>query len=204
LGNVGALEIGIPLYNPHLKNFSPKLVYILGCDDYLPDDIPKDAKVIYQGTHGDQGANRADLIFPGAAYVEKSATYVSTEGRVNTTRVACVPPYLAKEDWEIIRALSEVLGCSLPYDEVYDIRNRICELAPHLIKYDHLESHGFENLMVDLHSNGTINVNHNNLSDNIDNFYMTDSISRASPVMAKCSHAFNKKKLRNFKNLFVN
>ena len=165
---MGALEIGVPLYNPNLQAFSPKLVYLLGCDDFLPEDIPQNAKVIYQGTHGDIGASRADLILPGATYIEKSATYVSTEGRVNTTRVACVPPYLAKEDWEIIRALSETLGCSLPYDEIYDLRNRICELAPHLVKYDHLEKHGFENLMLDLHNNCTMNVNHNNLTDNID------------------------------------
>ena len=75
---------------------------------------------------------------------------------------------MAKEDWEIVRALSEVLGCSLPYDEIYDLRNRICELAPHLIKYDYLEKYGFENLMLSLHNNGTFNVNHNNLTDNID------------------------------------
>lgn len=198
------MEIGIPLYNPIVNNSSPKLLYILGCDDYLPEEIPQDAKVIYQGTHGDQGANRADLILPGATYLEKSATYVSTEGRVNVTRVTAVPPYLAREDWEIIRALSETLGCSLPYDEVYDLRNRIAELAPHLLKYDHLEPHGYENLMLDLHNNDNIKVNINNLTDAVDNFYMTDAISRASPVMAKCSHAFNKKRLRNFKNLFVN
>ena len=107
------------------------------------------------------------MILPGATYLEKSATYVSTEGRPNITRVSVVPPYLAKEDWEIIRALSEFLGCSLPYDEVYDIRNRICELAPHLIKYDHVESHGFENFLFDQNS-VDVNVNLNNLTDNID------------------------------------
>ena len=171
LGNVGALEVGIPLYNPN-QMVNPKLVYILGCDDFAIDDIPKDAKVIYQGTHGDIGANRADLVFPGATYIEKSGTYVSTEGRVNTTRVACTPPYLAKEDWEIIRALSEVLGCSLPYDEIYDLRNRICELAPHLIKYGHVENHGFENLMLEQQNNVSLTVNINNLTDNIDVSYI--------------------------------
>jgi NADH dehydrogenase (ubiquinone) Fe-S protein 1 len=75
---------------------------------------------------------------------------------------------LAKEDWEIIRALSEVLGTALPYDEIYDLRNRICELAPHLIKYDSVEPHGFEDLNIKLIENDEVSINHTNLTDNID------------------------------------
>lgn len=78
------------------------------------------------------------------------------------------PPFLAKEDWEIIRALSEVLNKPLPYDEVYDLRSRIAELAPHLLKYDHVEPSGFENLLLKSHEDKDINVNLSNLSDNID------------------------------------
>jgi NADH dehydrogenase (ubiquinone) Fe-S protein 1 len=151
---------------------------LLGCDDFSNDDIPEDSFVIYQGTHGDFGANRANLILPGATYLEKSATYVSTEGRVNTTRVSCVPPYLAREDWEIIRALSEYLGTGLPYDDLYDLRNRICELAPHLVKYDYLEPHGFENLILKLYENEKLNINLNSFTDNIDvKFFLTNRTS---------------------------
>jgi NADH dehydrogenase (ubiquinone) Fe-S protein 1 len=81
------LEIGVNLYNANRGNTSPKVIYLLGCDDFDEADIPEDAFVIYQGTHGDKGATRADVVLPGATYLEKSGTYVSTEGRVNTTRV---------------------------------------------------------------------------------------------------------------------
>lgn len=87
VGNIGALEVGVKLKNPNVGRKSPKLIYLLGCDDFQPEDIPDDAFVIYQGTHGDKGASRANIVLPGATYLEKSGTYVSTEGRVNTTRV---------------------------------------------------------------------------------------------------------------------
>ena len=86
IGNIGALELGIKLYNENRSNKSPKLIYLLNCDDYNPADIPSDAYVIYQGTHGDRSAERANLVLPGATYVEKSGTYVSTDGRVDISR----------------------------------------------------------------------------------------------------------------------
>lgn len=168
IGNIGALELGVKLYDKNRNNKSPKLVYLLQSDNYNPDDIPKDAYVIYQGTHGDRGAERADLILPGATYLEKAATYVSTAGRVDLTRVSATLPFLAKEDWEIVRALSEYLDTPLPYDEVYDLRNRMCELAPYLVKYDHIEPYGYENLLMKTFENENITVNNTNLTDNID------------------------------------
>ena len=86
VGNIGALELGVKLYNENRNPKNAKLVYLLNCDDFNTKDIPEDAFVIYQGTHGDKGAERANLILPGATYVEKSGTYVSTEGRVDITR----------------------------------------------------------------------------------------------------------------------
>lgn len=86
IGNIGALELGIKIYDENQAKKSPKLIYLLSCDDYNPADIPTDAYVIYQGTHGDRAAERANLILAGATYVEKSGTYVSTDGRVDTTR----------------------------------------------------------------------------------------------------------------------
>lgn len=111
---VGALDIGISSNTD--PNFKPKLVYILGADNIRTEDIPEDAFVIYQGTHGDEGAYFADIILPGAAYTEKSATFVNTEGRVQVSRLVVQPPGVAKEDWKVIRALSEECGQSLPYD----------------------------------------------------------------------------------------
>jgi NADH dehydrogenase (ubiquinone) Fe-S protein 1 len=86
VGNIGALELGIKLYNQNRNLSNPKLVYLLNCDNFNSKDIPSDAYVIYQGTHGDKGAERANLILPGATYVEKSGTYVSTDGRVDISR----------------------------------------------------------------------------------------------------------------------
>lgn len=174
VGNIGALELGIKLYDKDRKNKSPKVVYLLNCDDFSSSDIPKDAYVIYQGTHGDKGAERANLILPGATHLEKSGTYVSTAGRVDTTRVSATTPFLAKEDWQIIRALSEYCEMPLPYDEIYDLRNRIAELAPHLILYDHSEPHGFEDLVMKTYENDDIVINNTNLVDTIDvSFYLT-------------------------------
>jgi len=113
--------IGQPGYN--------KVLYLLGADEIKSSDVAQDSFVIYQGHHGDAGANYADVILPGAAYTEKSGTYVNTEGRVQRTRAAVNAPGNAREDWKIIRALSEVLGFTLPYDSAYDIRQRLQEVT---------------------------------------------------------------------------
>lgn len=137
VGNIGALELGITSkFAPESK---PKFVYLLGSDNFRPEEIPDDAFVVYQGTHGDEGAYRANLILPGAAYTEKSATYVNVDGRVVLGRLCNSPPGQGRSDWEILRALSEVLAKTLPYDNLQEIRFRIAELAPHLIKYDYIE-----------------------------------------------------------------
>jgi NADH dehydrogenase (ubiquinone) Fe-S protein 1 len=172
VANIGALDIGVKLYDKNRHKKSPKLVYLLNCDNYNPADMPEDAFVIYQGTHGDRGAERANIILPGSTYVEKQGTYVSTDGRVDCVRSAMTPPYLARADWEIIRALSEFLGVPLPYDEIYDLRNRMCELAPHLIKYDYCEPHGFEDVLLKTFENDDITVNNTNLVDVIDVRYI--------------------------------
>lgn len=90
---VGALDVGLSSYTQ--PDHKPKLVYILGADDLRTQDIPDDAFVIYQGTHGDEGAYYADLILPGAAYTEKTGTYVNTEGRVQIARKVVSPPGMA-------------------------------------------------------------------------------------------------------------
>lgn len=91
------------------------------------------------GHHGDEGAALADLVLPGAAYTEKQATYVNTEGRPQQTLVAVNPPGLARDDWKILRAASEVVGAPLPYDNLDELRSRINQIAPHLTNLGKIE-----------------------------------------------------------------
>ena len=105
------------------------VIYNLGADEI---EIAPGAFVIYQGTHGDRGAHRADVILPGAAYTEKSGTYVNTEGRVQMANRASFPPGDAREDWAILRALSEGLGSRLPFDSLPQLRRKLYAEHPHL------------------------------------------------------------------------
>ena len=99
------------------------VLFLLGADEI---DVPPGAFVVYIGTHGDAGAHRADVILPGAAYTEKSGIYVNTEGRVQMANRASFPPGEAREDWAILRALSDVLGKKLPYDSLAAACARRC------------------------------------------------------------------------------
>ncbi|KAG9328604.1 hypothetical protein JZ751_012811 [Albula glossodonta] len=98
-----------------------------------------DQKEPAQGHHGDVGAPMADVILPGAAYTEKYATYVNTEGRAQRTRVAVTAPGMAREDWKILRAISELAGVTLPYDTVDEVQERLAEVSPNLVRYDDIE-----------------------------------------------------------------
>jgi len=122
VGRLSALELGLATRNSKINKEKLKLVFVLGADNNIRvDDIPKDAVVVYLGTHGDEGAYFADFILPSAAYTEKSCTFVNMEGRVQLSRLVVQPPGLAKEDWQIIRALSEEVGQTLPYDNVEEV-----------------------------------------------------------------------------------
>ena len=121
-----------------------KLVVLLGADNFRHEDIPQDAYVIYMGTTGDEGVYYADLILPTASYLEKDATYVNMDGRVQQSRAAITSPGFARDDWMVLRALSEELGTPLPYDSLDEVRTRLAELAPHLVRYDHIESGSFD------------------------------------------------------------
>lgn len=193
---VGALDLGI-VPKLHTKT-KPKVVYILGADNFRHEEIPEDAFVIYQGHTGDEGAYYADLVIPGASYIEKQGLFVNTDGRPQQTRAAQSPPGFAREDWMILRALSEEMGTPLPYDSLDEVRTRIAELAPHLVKFDVIENSGFENLALRFNPKET-KLNNTPLTDNIDNFYQTDAISRNSTVMARCTKELNPRKQFNFK-----
>ncbi|EGR28078.1 NADH dehydrogenase fe-s protein 1, putative [Ichthyophthirius multifiliis] len=200
-GKINALELGIS--TSEISPKKPKVVFLLGADNNIKiEDIPEDSFVVYLGTHGDEGAYFADIILPTATYTEKNATWVNTEGRVQQGRLVVMSPGDAREDWMVIRALSEECGVPLPYDTLEELRYRVAELAPHLLKYDFIEPTSFGKLALQPQKGQnaqTLNVNP--ITDYIDNFYMTDAISRASVTMAKCSTAFNHEKFDNFKNL---
>jgi len=155
-------------------------VYLLGVDEIDMTSL-KSAFVIYQGHHGDRGAAIADVILPGAAYAEKSGTYVNTEGRVQRTLKASSPPGEAKEDWKIIRMLSEKLGLELPYSSLEEIRARLVEVNPLFDAPDRIQRAKW----VVVSSTGVLSPEP--FQPAIENFYMTDSISRNSITMAKCT-----------------
>ncbi|KAF3765866.1 NADH-ubiquinone oxidoreductase 78 kDa subunit mitochondrial precursor [Cryphonectria parasitica EP155] len=187
----GAFEVGFVTPSAEVAETTPKFIWLLGADEINEADIPKDAFVVYQGHHGDKGAQIADVVLPGAAYTEKNATYVNTEGRVQMTRAATGLPGAARTDWKIIRAASEFLGAPLPYDDVAALRDRMVEISPALAAYDVVEPVALQQLSkVQLvEQNKGAKTTGAPLKLPIENFYFTDAISRSSPTMARCSAA---------------
>ncbi len=156
------------------------VVFLLGADEINTQALG-DAFVIYQGHHGDAGAHRADAILPGAAYTEKNATYVNTEGRVQRAALATFPVGEAKEDWAIIRALSEYMGKKLPYDSLVEVRRRMADINPLFATLDEPSMANWGNTEdADFTRDSAFEYP-------IRNFYMTDAISRASETMAECT-----------------
>ncbi|KAI9735136.1 MAG: NADH dehydrogenase (ubiquinone) 78K chain precursor, 5-prime end [Cirrosporium novae-zelandiae] len=187
----GAYEVGFTTPSPQVAGTQPKMIWLLGADEISEADIPKNAFVIYQGHHGDKGAQLADIILPGAAYTEKSATYINTEGRVQMTRAATSLPGAARDDWKILRAVSEFLGQPLPYDDIEALRDRMKEISPALRRYDVVEPTALPQLSrVQLvEQNKGSRPSGQAFKKPIENFYFTDVISRSSPTMARCSAA---------------
>jgi NADH-quinone oxidoreductase subunit G len=157
---------------------------LLGVDEAA---MPKTGAIIYIGTHGDSGAHRADIILPGAAYTEKDATWVNTEGRVQYGRRATFPKGHAKEDWTILRALSEVMGRPLPYDSLGALRQKM--IADHSafgqVDYAPGASDAPTFAVSKLGNEGKISSDP--FKSPITDFYLTNPISRASKTMAECS-----------------
>lgn len=176
----GAFEVGFTTPSLEVAQTKPKFIWLLGADEFADADIPKDAFVVYQGHHGDRGAQIADIVLPGAAYTEKAGTYVNTEGRAQMTRAATSLPGAARTDWKIIRAISEFLGAPLPYDDVAQLRDRMVEISPALASYDIVEPTSMKALskvqLVD--QNKGAKPTNEPLKKVIDDFYFTDVISR--------------------------
>ncbi|KAI9836183.1 MAG: NADH dehydrogenase (ubiquinone) 78K chain precursor, 5-prime end [Sarea resinae] len=187
----GAYEVGFTTPSTAVAEVQPKFLWLLGADEVAEADIPKDAFVVYQGHHGDKGAQLADVVLPGAAYTEKAATYVNTEGRVQMTRAATSLPGASREDWKILRAVSEYLGAPLPYDDIEALRDRMEEISPALRSYDVVEPVALSPLskMQLVDQNKGSKSTGAPFKKVIENFYFTDVISRSSPTMARCSAA---------------
>lgn len=191
---VAALDLGYKAGVDAIRKNPPKILFLLGADGGCISraDLPKESLIIYQGHHGDIGAPMADIILPAAAYTEKNATYVNTEGRSQHTRVAVTAPGMAREDWKIIRAISELAGLSLSYDSLEEVRSRLAEVSPNLVRYDDVEGANYFKQANELAKA----VNQDLIAAPLippqitaKDFYMTDSISRASQTMAKCVKA---------------
>lgn len=163
---------------------SIKAVYLLGADEIDTSKL-KNAFVIYQGHHGDAGASAADVILPGAAYTEKNGTYVNTEGRVQLGRLATFPPGEAREDWTILRALSEQVGEALPYDNLGQLRQRMIDVNPVFAAIDQVSTTGLGDVVKSKEK-----LSSDPFTSNIKNFYMTDPISRSSETMSACTEQF--------------
>ena len=160
------------------------VVYLLGADQIDMERLGN-AFVIYQGSHGEQGAHRADVILPGAAYTEKSAIYVNTEGRPQMTARAVFPPGEAREDWKIIRALSGVLGKPLPFDSATELRAKLFEAHPHLALLYLVEP--ADSAAVERLAQKPARADKERFGHAIDDYYLTNPIARASAIMANLS-----------------
>ena len=159
------------------------VLYLLGADEV---DVPASQTfVIYQGSHGDRGAHRADVILPGAAYTEKSATYVNTEGRAQMTALASFPPGLAKEDWAILRALSAKVGHQLPYDTLAACRAAMYRKAPQLARLGQTGGARADGIAALAAKGGS--VSGEPFRPAVADFYLTNPIARASAIMAELS-----------------
>jgi NADH-quinone oxidoreductase subunit G len=187
---VGALDLGF-LPGPEGKDWAAMVsggvdvLWLLGADEFDAAAIAPETFVIYQGHHGDRGADRADVVLPGAAYTEKSGTYVNTEGRVQRTAQAAFPLGDAKEDWRIIRAFSAVVGHTLPYDTVDAVRARMAAVNPVFATLDTLTRMATSDTTAPADGGAVLGAEPFGVV--IRDYYQTDPISRASPTMRACT-----------------
>ena len=177
-GRVGSMDIGATTSGgiDAILDRSD-VIFNLGVDEF---DIPKGAFVIYQGSHGDRGAHRADVILPAAAYTEENGLFVNTEGRPQLAMRAGFAPGEAKENWAILRALSGELGVTLPYDSLAQLRTTLIEKHPHLASVDELAENEWIPLSISEMGTGDFGTA-------VRDFYLSNPIARASSLMAELS-----------------
>jgi NADH-quinone oxidoreductase subunit G len=190
---VGGLDLGfVPQQGGHniagmmdaAQSGKMELLFLLNADEFDMSQTG-DAFIVYQGSHGDRGARLADVILPGAAYTEKSGTYVNTEGRVQMTERAVFPPGDAREDWTIIRALSERLDAKLPFDSLNDLRANLYRQHPLFAGLDRIESGRIAD--IEALAKREPLVGEAAFGVPVEDFYQTNPIARASSIMAELS-----------------
>ncbi|WP_299148645.1 NADH-quinone oxidoreductase subunit NuoG [uncultured Tateyamaria sp.] len=174
---VGAMDVGATNDNGMAAIDGADVIYNLGTDEI---EIGDGAFVIYQGSHGDRGAHRADVILPGAAYTEEGGLFVNTEGRPQLAARASFAPGEAKENWAILRALSGEMDAILPFDSLGALRHQIVQAHPHLGDIDVITENEDEALTQGTLGSGTF-------ASHITDFYLTNPIARASQLMAELS-----------------
>ncbi|MGA8611085.1 MAG: NADH-quinone oxidoreductase subunit NuoG [Xanthobacteraceae bacterium] len=185
---VGALDLGFVPGEGDLTAWQMAasgaldVLFLLGVDEI---EITPGAFTIYIGSNGDRGATRADVILPGAAYPEKSGIYVNTEGRVQMGMRAAFPPGDAREDWAILRALSDILGKRLPYDSLAALRAALFKEYPHLQRVGQITPGDAADVQKLAARGG--NTEQAPFGSSVDDFYFTNAIARCSAVMAECS-----------------
>ena len=191
-GQVGALELGF-LPGQGGKDLSAMLsggvdaLWLLNADGFDPARIPANTFVIYQGHHGDAMAARADVLLPGAAYTEKDATWVNTEGRAQRGYRAIHPPGEAREDWRIIRAYSEGVGKTLPYNDLDALRARLASVSPVFARIGEVAASGCADKAG---PQAAMAMEAAPFRLPITDYHRADVISRASDVMAECAAVY--------------
>ncbi len=177
---VGGMDLGFATEGGMINALDgAEVVYNLGADEL---DIDAGPFVIYQGSHGDRGAHRADVILPAAAYTEESAIFVNTEGRPQMAQRAAFPPGDAREGWAIIRALSGALGADLPFNSLAELRAVMFAEVPHLAALDSVPANDWKAAEVKPLGKG-------DFTNAISDFYLTNPIARASGIMAEVSQS---------------
>jgi NADH-quinone oxidoreductase subunit G len=167
-----------------VKKGALDVLFLLGADEI--DTTGSDAFVVYLGTHGDAGAHKADVVLPGAAYTEKAGIYVNMEGRVQLANRAVFPKGEAREDWAILRALSDKLGHKLPYDSLNALRKALIDDHPTFGQVDYAP--GSVAAKLDLGKLGKKGkIADTAFTSPVTDFYQTNPIARASVTMAECS-----------------
>jgi NADH-quinone oxidoreductase subunit G len=175
---VGAMDVGaVSEHGMTVALDGAEVIYNLGADEV---DIASGAFVIYQGSHGDRGAHRADIILPGAAYTEESGIFVNMEGRPQLAARASFAPGEAKENWAILRALSGELNATLPWDSLAALRKAVVSAVPHLGAIDDVPEN-------DWHCIALLDPASADFRYMIKDFYLTNPIARASQLMGELS-----------------
>lgn len=177
-----------------------KFLYLLGCDEHDISQVSKSCTIVYQGHHGDKGAQIADIILPGAAYTEKDATYVNLEGRVQRAFAAVATPGEARQDWAIIRALASHLNKTLPFDDLKSLRDVMISQYPHFAHLDQVQQAARPWTPF---ADADLKIARTPLEYAVNSYYTTNVVSRHSPTMSQCELTLKERSGKSHKKMSV-